>query len=193
MKLTVVSVVALSLDVVSVFADSSSSVSVTLPGTTFDGPTTAAYTYAFPNDTIDASKLQNINSTAFGDLWYFDAISPTDPNVAVLVAFVASASAGYIPWTTPPHNTTTNITSLLSVQGAVQLANETYTFISPWADSAELTYKGLGTSGVWSGTGASWSDAEDLSTVTLTFVEPFAITGTIVLERVSASHLECFM
>ncbi|KAE9389298.1 hypothetical protein BT96DRAFT_1070787 [Gymnopus androsaceus JB14] len=120
----------------------------------------------------------------YGQIWTFDAISSKDPSHSILAVFSAS-----------PEDASADNT--LNVDIYVQAGpDKLYTATSKFAEFAELNTHGNGTSGVWKGTGCSFSASEDMSTMTVYFTRPFEITGSVVLNalftnKVAPPHYPC--
>ncbi|KIK50772.1 hypothetical protein GYMLUDRAFT_65144 [Collybiopsis luxurians FD-317 M1] len=159
----------------------SRSSSVIIPPTIQNGSTISQYISS--SYRLDDSKVLNINSTVFGEVWYFDVVSSKSPDHALVVAFLASATdSGYA--------SSTAVSSILSAQVAVRAGNNIYAEAN-LANYAELQTLGIGTSGFWNGTGCSFSASKDLSRMTIDLSDPFDITGSIILESIAPPHLPC--
>ncbi|KIK60550.1 hypothetical protein GYMLUDRAFT_85484 [Collybiopsis luxurians FD-317 M1] len=158
----------------------SRSSTVIIPSTVNDGPTISQYISSSPR--LDDNKVLNINATAFGELWYFDVVSSTRPDQALLVAFLASATEGYTPGAA--------VSSILSCEVVVKNGDNVYA-AAGLAQNAEISSSGIGTSGVWNGTGCSFSATKDLSRMTIKLLPPFEITGSITLEPIAPPTLPC--
>ncbi|KAE9389303.1 hypothetical protein BT96DRAFT_407319 [Gymnopus androsaceus JB14] len=121
--------------------------------------------------------MSNVHLPAYGQVWTFDAVSSTDPSDTILAVFFAS-----------PELTTPNI---LHVDLLVQARGNLYSADSNFAEFAELNTQGNGMSGVWEGTGCSFSASEDMSTMTINFTDPFEITGSVILNAIAPPHYPC--
>lgn len=166
-------------------SDHSSASSVIIPPTISNSPAHAEFIASSNN--IDASKMLNTNITSFGQWWVFNAISSKDPSYSIDAVFAAS------PFVDLYYGSTIPSEKILQVQVFVHTEEKSYTAISNFADFAELNAHGKGTSGVWKGTGCSFSVSEDLSTATVNFAHPFEITGSVVLKSVSFIFIQLFV
>ncbi|KAJ4489979.1 hypothetical protein J3R30DRAFT_3278233 [Lentinula aciculospora] len=153
---------------------------VIIPPTVSNGPTRAEYMSSAHG--LDGFKLSNINSTAFGELWFFDAVSD-DGRYWVVASF----------WASPSPSLTMQLRNekILSVQMVVRVDDDIYSANSVFAEAAQIFTHGKGMNGTWKGTGSSFSGSEDLSTYSINFSSPFEITGSILMEPVAPAHYKC--
>ncbi|KAF8830271.1 hypothetical protein HHX47_DHR2000589 [Lentinula edodes] len=163
----------------SLSVDSQASV-VVIPSTVRNGLTEAQFISSTHG--LDGPKLSNINSTAFGEVWYFDAVSE-DGKYSVVAFF----------WASPSPSLTAQLQNekILSAQVIVREDDDIYSANSVFAETAEIFTSAKGTSGLWIGTGCSFSGSQSLSTYSVNFSSPFEITGSIILESVAPAHYKC--
>jgi len=150
---------------------------VIIPPTTSNDPTHIELIAS--SNRLNTPKITNIHPTMYGQAWTFDAISSKDPSYSILAVFFDS----------PEYSSTNNtLNVLVYVQAG---PGKLYTVASQFAEYAELNTHGNGTSGVWKGTGCSFSASDDMSTITIDFTDPFEITGSVVLNAVAPPHYPC--
>ncbi|GAW09593.1 hypothetical protein LENED_011757 [Lentinula edodes] len=143
----------------SLSVDSQASV-VVIPSTVRNGLTEAQFISSTHG--LDGPKLSNINSTAFGEVWYFDAVSE-DGKYSVVALF----------WASPSPSLTAQLQNekILSAQVIVREDDDIYSANSVFAETAEIFTSAKGTS--------------------VNFSSPFEITGSIILESVAPAHYKC--
>lgn len=127
----------------------------------------------------DGPKVHNVNSTSY-DWWYFD--SRTDQqggNSSLVVIFWVEAPLSIV-------DQPLDIPSILFVEVCGTFENGTMFNYVEYAEQAVVTTKGDGTSGIWQGTGAEWTGAEDLSKYDIKLnLSGVGIEGTLSLSSVS--------
>ncbi|KAE9389299.1 hypothetical protein BT96DRAFT_1003393 [Gymnopus androsaceus JB14] len=158
-------------------ASARSTSSVIIPPTTSNDPTQIEFIAS--SNKLNTPKIFNVHPTMYGQVWTFDAISSKDPSYSILAVFYASPEVA---------STNNSLDVVVYVQAG---PGWLYTVASKFAEFAELNTHGNGTSGVWKGTGCSFSASDDMSTMTIDFTNPFEITGSVVLNAVAPPHYPC--
>ncbi|KAJ3861239.1 hypothetical protein EV359DRAFT_66648 [Lentinula novae-zelandiae] len=143
----------------SLSVDSQASV-VVIPPAVSNGLTEAQFISSTHG--LDGPKLSNINSTAFGEVWYFNTVSE-DGKYSVVAFF----------WASPSPSLTAQLQNekILSAQVIVREDDDIYSANSVFAETAEIFTSAKGTS--------------------VNFSSPFEITGSIILESVAPAHYKC--
>ena len=129
----------------------------------------------------DGPKVSHINQQNY-DWWYFDAVS-TDGTESIVVIFFTASAAGFpFEFTSTIYATTVTIFATY--------ADGTSSLNLLLATGATITTAGDGASGTWSGAGASFSGASDLSAYDITINNPLGgVSGTFHLESVCSPPL----
>lgn len=131
---------------------------------------------------LDGPQLSGINSTSW-DWWYFDAISP-DLKTSICIIFFTAPSTGF-PFVDP-------LDGVTSVGVFYSLPNGTIGFRFINADEAIVITVADGSSGNFSGTGARWFGASDLSKYNVTINSPASgVVGTFTLTSKAPAHYPC--
>lgn len=127
---------------------------------------------------LDAPKVRPINSSAF-DLWYFDVVGD-DGKSTVAVSFFTATSSSF-PFLNSP-------TVVTSAGLAASFPNGTLFQASLPATEASVIAIGDGASGIFEGTGFSWTGTPDLSGYVVKVDSPtLGVKGTLVFRSVSAT------
>lgn len=130
----------------------------------------------------DGPRVYPINGTTF-DWWYFDAVSD-DGEHALTVIFFTSSFVGF-------SFDLLNAIDPLNVYVFYNNGGDGFSFpIS--STSVTIKLDGDGASGDWTGSGASFQGAADLSTYKVTFKKTLlnpSVEGTFTLKSVSLNHV----
>ncbi|KZT50377.1 hypothetical protein CALCODRAFT_461779 [Calocera cornea HHB12733] len=131
---------------------------------------------------FDAPKVNFYNTTA-AQWWYFDVVSNDLSQSAVISLLGNAPGATGSPSGVLPFNF---IEVNLQLESGEQVALEVS------AQWVILTTEGDGLSGVFNGSGYSWTGASDLSSYTVTIDDTAnELSGTIVLNSVAPHHASC--
>jgi len=129
-----------------------------------------------------APKVSFYNTTA-AQWWYFDVVS-TDLSQSVVISLLGNApGATGSPSGVLPFN---------FIEVNIQLPDGDQVSLSVTGQWVILTSEGDGLSGVFNGSGYSWTGASDLSSYTLTIDDTSnELSGTIVFDSVAPHHASC--
>jgi hypothetical protein len=125
---------------------------------------------------FDGPKFDFINDTVY-QWWYFDVVS-SDLKSSITVEFSVGSNLAL------GFGNASEVLTYVGVDG--KFPNGTL-FSIPAIPAENITIQtvGQGSSGVWHGSGCSWSGTPDLSEYSLTFDAPeFGVQGSIFLESV---------
>ncbi|KAJ7318403.1 hypothetical protein DFH08DRAFT_892483 [Mycena albidolilacea] len=157
-----------------------------IPSTIQNGTSNAQFVST--SSPLDAPKVSPINGSAY-DWWYFDAVS-TDPSsrASVVLTFFTSSQPAF-PLLSPSPTITV---------ARIWVSFPNGTLWSAEADAAGATVvvpdaqgsKGR-TSGVWHGTGLSWSGTPAGGYVVLVDAPGIGVQGTISFEPTAPPHYPC--
>lgn len=126
------------------------------------------------NSPFDGPKISAVNSTAF-DWWYFDAVSREGNQQITVIFFRAALEVnGKVPSTD-------------YVEVTVTFPNGTSHDSFFFGTSSSVTTDGEGATGIWNGTGCSFSGTPDLSQYTVT-IKNEVFNGTLVLDSIAPAH-----
>lgn len=151
----------------------------TFPSAAVEGPITSQWIST--SNYLDAPKLSAVNATS-GQWWYFDVVS--NANESVIVVFFASTNASF-PALGPVDGVDT-----VTVEGT--FANGTIWGYEFTASEAVVTSVGNGASGVWKGTGTSFTGTPDLSRYSIAINSHAAgIKGSITFDAVGLALAFC--
>jgi hypothetical protein len=132
-------------------------------------------------DFLDGPKLSAINSTSW-DWWYFDVVSPDLKNSITIVFYTALSTGVYvlIP------------SSVVTVVGIYPQINGNTSFFNLDASEAIITTINQGASGVFNGTGSSFTGSPDLSEYTISINSPEnGVVGSVSLKSIAPAHYPC--
>src|SRR5277367_6023387 len=128
--------------------------------------------YISSHNGLDAPHVTPINASAY-DWWYFDVVSEDLGYSVVVVFFNAPATA--FPFSGAPGNDITEAYLFVSTPGNPFFVAEPIP-----ATQAVVDYAGNGASGVWTGSGFSFTGEPDMSEYTVKIDSPqIAVKGEI--------------
>jgi hypothetical protein len=153
---------------------------VVISSTAIEGDITAHFTSSYYG--LDAPQLSAVNSTSF-DWWYFDAVSTDLKSSLVIVFYTALVSAfPFLPVST----------DVTTVGIYVGFPNGTTSSTYLNAEDAIVKPSQQGSSGVYQGTGASWTGTGDDSEYIVTIdSSATGICGTFTLKSTAPAHYPC--
>jgi hypothetical protein len=141
---------------------------------------------------FDGPKFDFINDTVY-QWWYFDVVSSNlDSSITVEFQFGSELALGF--------GNLPEILTYVTVDG--KFPNGTLFNINAIpAENITINTVGQGSSGVWGGSGCTWTGTPDLSEYSLTMDAPeFGVQGTVLLKSVSMKasfrifiHVKCHM
>jgi hypothetical protein len=132
-------------------------------------------------DFLDGPKLSAINSTSW-DWWYFDVVSPDLKNSITIVFYTALSTGVYV--LVP--------SSVVTVVGIYPQINGNTSFFNLDASEAIITTINQGASGVFNGTGSSFTASPDLSEYTISINSPEnGVVGSVSLKSIAPAHYPC--
>ncbi|KAJ5502758.1 Hydroxyneurosporene synthase [Penicillium fimorum] len=167
-----------------------------IPNTVQNGTSKARFDVPTPETTLDAETLFNldapqidpINSSVF-DWWYFDAVSNTNPDDSLVIAFFTSSMDAF-PFLDA------NEPSILNVWLWASFANGTHYEDSLPATVATVTGADgveINSSGNWSPKGFSWNalTEDQLKYEIIIASEKLPVEGRLTLTSRAPYHLPC--
>ncbi|KIK64196.1 hypothetical protein GYMLUDRAFT_40485 [Collybiopsis luxurians FD-317 M1] len=162
---------------------------ITIPPTVGVGGSSVQFTSTPPapasDSGLDAPKvLPNVNSTTY-QWYYFDVVS-NDSSYSAVVTFFAAPDTAF-PFTLSPSMT---LEVLITIQTP---ESDSFYLNGAFATDAQVTTLSDGASGVWEGTGLSFTGSPDLSTYQVNFdsADLLGITGSISMQSVAPAHYPC--
>ncbi|KAF5364721.1 hypothetical protein D9757_012491 [Collybiopsis confluens] len=136
---------------------------------------------------FDAPKvIPNVNSTTY-QWYYFDVVSD-DSSYSIVATFFSAPSTAF-PFTLSPAMT---LEVLISVQTP---DSDVFYLDGTFATDAQVTTVGDGASGVWEGTGLSFTGSTDMSSYQVVFdaADSLGIEGSISMQSIAPAHYPCFV
>ncbi|KAJ6479178.1 hypothetical protein DFH09DRAFT_1153658 [Mycena vulgaris] len=132
---------------------------------------------------LDAPKVHPVNASAF-DLWYFDVVSSDPHSLASVVVAFYTATATAFPFFAPSD-------SITLAQIAISFPNGTTFNAAASADGATVTVDDNVSSGVWHGSGLSWTHNGDSRYTVVVDAPHMGVKGTIKFHAVAPAHYPC--
>lgn len=130
---------------------------------------------------LDGPKFDFINSTVY-QWWYFDVVS-SDLESSITIEFQVGSDLAL------GFGNLTEISTVVSVDG--KFPNGTlFNIPAIPAENITIYTVGQGSTGVWSGSGCSWTGTPDLSQYSLNLdAAEFGVQGTVLLTSVSICNI----
>jgi len=148
------------------------------PATLQSGPSSGQFISGLQN--FDGPKVYPIVNLSSLQWWYFDTVGPYNSSV-VITFFTTPASAFPLLGDQP---------GLLSVWLWFSFPNGSQWETTLFASQATVNVVEDGSSGLFNGTGCSWTSTPDMSRYTI-FVDTDSVRGTLSLRSSAPAHYAC--